>query len=116
MFCKKYDITSEAFLKSSQDMEAEKLDGEFILDITRICSIEKFKEIISFNGALAIIPDSSKENILAGLKYDNNGNPIEALIEIKVNKVGQSHLSVYSEDQTFREVIAKDLIDLIAQI
>lgn len=116
MFCKQLDVSQEEYDKALEDLQNEKLDGGFTLDISRIGSKDKIEKAMTMNANAKILPYKAGDFICAGTEYEDDNGKLKAFIEIKVNIVGQSNLSVYSEDQAFREVITRDLLNILAQI
>eukprot|EP00826_Nyctotherus_ovalis_P036111 TRINITY_DN317_c0_g1_i12.p1 TRINITY_DN317_c0_g1~~TRINITY_DN317_c0_g1_i12.p1 ORF type:complete len:722 (+),score=204.90 TRINITY_DN317_c0_g1_i12:975-3140(+) len=116
MFCKELDISREEYDKTLEELESEKLDGGFTLDISRLGPTGKIENLLSMNKNAKILPFKDTKTICAATEYEDDLGKLSAFIEIKANKVGQSYLSVYSEDQTFSEVITRDLLNLLAQI
>lgn len=116
MFCKELDMSREAYDKALEELESDKLDGGFTLDISRLGPTGKIENLLSANKNAKILASKDAEMVCAATEYEDDLGRLRALIEIKASKVGQSHLSVYSEDQTFREVVTRDLLNLLAQI
>jgi len=116
MFCEELNISHEEYNKRLEELKNEKLDGRFTLDISRVGSRDKIESVLSKNGNAKILPYKNEETICAGTEYNDDNLKLQAFIEIQVNKIGQDNLSVYSEDQAFREVITRDLLNLLAQI
>ncbi len=118
MFCKELQITPSEVEELLADLQNDKMGGSFELDIVRIGSMEKLKRIVSMEGAVKIysLPGKPKSSLYAGTEYDNNGERLVALIQIDVSEMGQSYLSVYSKEQAFREVIVRNLLDIVSRI
>lgn len=118
MFCNELKITNEEFQDLLINLSDDKMEGSFDLDYVRIGSMNILKQIISLNKTARIFnfPSPSKGIVFAGLEYNNNGKISQALIQIKVSEIGQSYLSVYSKIQIFREIIVKNLLDILTCI
>jgi len=118
MFCKELQITNEEFYDLLIELKNDKMEGSFELDIVKIGSMDKLRQIIALDNTARIfqIGVGDRGVLYGGLEYDNNGEVIIGLINIKVNEIGKSYLSVYSKQQAFRETIVKNLLDILACI
>lgn len=118
MFCKELKITNEEFMKGVNELTDEKIAGAFELENTRIESEEQLKKIIEMEGAVKLykIPNSPATTIYGGTVYEYQGQQTIAFIAIDIKDPNQSYLSVYSRVQNFRDVIARNFLDLLVRI
>ena len=118
MFCKELKISPEEYLKRINEIQDEKVGGAFELENTRIGSEEQFIKIIQMEGAVKLykIPNSPSTTFYGGTVYEYQGQQAVAYIVIDIKDPNQSYLTVYSRVQSFRDVIARNFLDLLVRI
>lgn len=117
LFCKEWQLMTFEFEKTFNELQEDKMGGAFEIDFIRIPTLEKLKKILSLNGSIKIYEFAGTKNrIFAGTLYENIGNFNSALIQIDFNEMGQCYLCVFSKDKNFREIVARNLLDLLSRI
>lgn len=118
MFCKELRVTNEDYIKGVNELSEEKVAGAFELENSSNNSVDYFKKIIEMDGAVKIysIPNAEKTTIYGGTIYEYEGMKSIAYIIIDIKDPNQSFLSVYSKLPNFREVLARNFLDMLVKI
>lgn len=118
MFCKELGLGEEEFGQRLEELREEKMAGAFELDMVRIGSMTKLRKVVSSEGSVRVysLPGQAAGTLFAGTEFETEEGPVQALVQIDVSDLGQSYLSVHSASKEFREVIARNLLDLLVRI
>ena len=118
MFCSGLKVENEEFEKKLLALKNERVGGAFELDMVRAGTLEMMRKIVSMEDSLQVyeLLGRSGKVLFAGTEYFQDGNKIEALIQCDLRETGQSYLTVYSQVRAFREVVARNLLDLLTRI
>ncbi len=116
MFCRELSATPEEFAKKMAELAEEKVAGAFELDAVRIGSMPKLQSVVSSEGSVRVY-GAPGGAVLAGTEFETGGGEVvQAFIQINTSNIGQSYLSVYSAVREFREVVARNLLDLLVRV
>ena len=112
MFCQPLEGGPEVFKSKLAELGLHKTDGSFMLDHEYISSLSKVRSLISFEGTIQIYQplDQVKGRIHAGLQF----NGMVALLQIDVAPP-QCFMIICAQDETFRNVVASSIIDIIGK-
>jgi len=115
IFCEELNITEEEYGGNVEDPKLLKKSSEFELDITRIQSIGKLKELFDNSGLLKTYKASelSKGFIYAGTKFEFKAVKKNLFIIIEINKNGKGHITILGDKDQFIESTFRNMLDII---
>lgn len=118
MFCEEYITPVEEFKNKLAELENQKMGGIFELDTGRFKGIKPLSDALTVNGMTKLYPfEVAKRRIYAGTQFEHENIKDVALIQIDIpQNPRQCVLLVYSLSPAFRDVIARNLLDLLAKI
>lgn len=115
VFCTELDFTEDDFSKKIIDSNLVKSSVEVELDVERIPSIQKLKEMFENSSSLTVykLKELSKGHLYAGTQFIYKKGKTIAYIKVEVNDPKNSKVEVLSEKKGFADAIINDITKVI---
>lgn len=115
MFCKPLEGGPEEYQAKLEPMKNKITGGMFELDQTRVNSLSKIRELLSFCGAVKIYPPmpQSKGSVFAATKFGDDVGLVQ--INVLPETPPKCMMMVCSLNDTFKNVIAASILDILSK-
>jgi len=115
MFCKPLEGGPEEYQTKLTPMKDKATGGMFELDQSRVNSLSKMRELLSFGGAMKVYPPipQNKGSVFAAAKF---GDEI-GLVQINVTSENPPKclMMICSLNESFKNVIASAILDVLSK-
>jgi len=116
LFCKEFIVSKESFNNQKEILKDKKLEGNFCLNTHYINSLKNLKEILSLDRS-CFLQVENQHVINGSLQFIyNEKTKFSAffIIDINPNDPRKSKLTGFSDNERFRDLIIRNILQLIA--
>ena len=115
LFCKEIQIYEEEFKDKIINLKDKKIEGIFSLNRQIINSMNDLRKIIRLEGITRIFNEENSKINGATKFYYSDKLELEGYFVIEIKKDTKNCLlSVYSENQGFRDILTRNILKLIS--
>ena len=116
IFCKIRDLSMNEFNERIKKLEEKKLEGEFVLDFRNIKTYDDILEILNIDKCVKAFLSEDKTRVMGYtcFKYSEKTEFFCFFIIETQKNLMHSNLKVYSSNYGFRDVVTRNLLDILA--
>ncbi len=115
MFCQAVPASAEDVARKMEELKDTRVNGHFDLDTARLRSMTQLRQAVAMEDAVNILDNGAGVALMATEFPNDKGKSIQAFAQIHITKSAkQCTVSVCSASATFRDVVTRNLLDIIA--